>query len=31
MRNQSAAVARKLSDPEFMQRLLRRSFIVHGI
>jgi intracellular multiplication protein IcmL len=31
MRNQAAAVSRKLSDPEFMQRLLRRSFIVHGI
>ncbi len=31
MRNQAAAVDRKLSDPEFTQLLLRRSFVVHGI
>jgi intracellular multiplication protein IcmL len=31
MKNQSAAVSRKLSDPEFTQRLLRRSFLLHGV
>jgi intracellular multiplication protein IcmL len=31
MRNQSAAINRRLSDPEFTQALLRRSFLVHGI
>jgi intracellular multiplication protein IcmL len=30
-RNQRAAVSRKVSDPEFTQRLLRRSFIVNAI
>jgi intracellular multiplication protein IcmL len=30
-RNQTAAVNRKVSDPEFAQRLLRRSFIVNAV
>jgi intracellular multiplication protein IcmL len=30
-RNQAAAVSRKISDPEFTQLLLRRSFIVNAI
>jgi intracellular multiplication protein IcmL len=29
MKNQSAAISRKLSDPAFTQRLLRRSFLTH--
>lgn len=31
MKNQTAAVARRLSDPDFTQTLLRRSFMVHAI
>ena len=31
MKNQSAAVARRLSDPEFSQKLLRRSFLANTI
>ena len=31
MKNQSTAVARKLSDPDFNQMLLRRSFMVQGV
>lgn len=31
MINQSDAVARKLSDPDFTQRMLRRSFVVHAL
>lgn len=31
MKNQSEAVARKLSNPDFTQTMLRRSFMVHGL
>jgi len=31
MRNQSAAIGRKLADPEYTQTLLRRSFGLHAI
>ena len=31
MKNQSAAVARRLADPEFQQRMLRRSFLSNTI
>jgi len=31
MRNQDAAIRRKLSDPEFLQSMLRRSFLVQGL
>ncbi len=31
MKNQSAAVGRRLSDPEFSQKLLRRSFLVNAV
>lgn len=31
MKNQSAAVARRLSDPDFSQMLLRRSFMVQSV
>jgi intracellular multiplication protein IcmL len=31
MNNNSAAVARKLSDPAFMQKLLRRSFMMQSV
>ena len=31
MRNQSAAISRKLADPEYTQALLRRSFGLHAI
>ncbi len=31
MKNQSAAVGRRLSDPEFSQKLLRRSFLTNTV
>ncbi len=31
MKNQTEAIARKLSDPDFMQAMLRRSFMVQGV
>ena len=31
MKNQKAAVARRLADPEFQQRMLRRSFLSNTI
>lgn len=31
MKNQAEAIARKLSDPDFAQSMMRRSFLVHAI